>query len=90
MNKPNIANMLETLLCDVSKKTFDDHLEDVQMVLKLNFKKCNWFRKEAQYLGHILSEDSYRVEGANDEVIDRPKEVPKTVGELRSLLGFIG
>ena len=79
-------------------KTFDDHLEDVQMVLKrlcehgikLNFKKCNWFRKEAQYLGHILSEDGYRVEGANDEVIDRLNEAPKTVGELRSLLGFIG
>ena len=79
-------------------KTFDDHLEDVQMVLKrlrehgikLNFKKCNLFRKEAQYLGHILSEDGYRVEGANDEVIDRLKEAPKSVSELRSLLGFIG
>ena len=79
-------------------KSFDDHLKDVQMVLKrlrehgikLNFKKCNWFRKEAKYLGHILSEDGYRVKGANDEVIDKLREAPKTVGELRSLLGFIG
>ena len=66
-------------------KSFDDHLKDVQIVLKrfhehgikLNFKKCNWFRKEAKYLGHILSEDGYRVEGANDEVIDKLREAPK-------------
>ena len=46
--------------------------------------------KEAKYLGHILSADGYRIDSASNEVIDKLKKIPKTVGELRSLLGFIG
>ena len=79
-------------------KTFKTHLKNVQTVLqrlcehgiKLNPVKCNWFKKEAKYLGHILSEDGFRVDGASDQVVDKLKEPPKTVGDLRSLLGFIG
>lgn len=76
-------------------ETFDDHLRDVQKVLKrlrghgvkLNPKKCEWFCKEAKY---TLSEEGFKVDGASDETINKFKEAPKTVGDLSSLLGFIG
>ena len=79
-------------------KTFSGHLRHVETILrrfiehgiKLNPKKCVWFKKSVKYLGHVVSEEGYQVEGASDEVIDRLKEPPKTVGDVRSLLGFIG
>ena len=79
-------------------KTFSGHLKHCETILrrfiehgiKLNPKKCVWFKQSVKYLGHVVSEEGYQVEGASDEVIDRLKEPPKTVGEVRSLLGFIG
>ena len=58
--------------------------------IKINPERCNWFQAEAKYLGYILTEDGYRIDGASTEVIDKLREPPKTVGEVRNLLGFIG
>ena len=58
--------------------------------VKLNPGKCKLFKREAKYRGHILSVDGYRIDGASNEVIDKLKQTPKTIGELCSLLGFIG
>ena len=82
----------------VYSKSFEDHLVDIQMVLKrlqehgikLNPGKCKLFKREAKYLGHILSVDGYRIDGASNAMIDKLKQTPKTTGEPRSLLGFIG
>ena len=79
-------------------KSFEDHLVDMQKTLKilrehrikLNSNKCRLFKREAKYLGYILSAEGYKPDGASDEVIDKLKKSPETVGELRSLLGFIG
>ena len=79
-------------------KNFEDHLKHLETVLrrlnehgiKLNAAKCHWFKKEVKYLGHVVSEEGYRPDGASDEVIDKLKKAPATVGELRSLLGFVG
>ena len=79
-------------------KSFNAHISHVKMVLrrliehgiKLNPEKCVWFKSEVKYLGHVVSKEGYRVDPASDEVINRLKEPPKTVGELRSLLGFVG
>ena len=79
-------------------KSFEDHLVDVDRVLqrlgehgiKLNPAKCVWFQKEVKYLGHVLSSSGYRIDGACTEVLEKLKESPKTVGDVRSLLGFVG
>ena len=73
-------------------------MNDLQKVLKrlkehgvkLNPQKCNFFKREAKYLCHIVSEHGYRIDAASSEVINRLKESPKTIGDLRKLLGFIG
>ena len=82
----------------VYSKSFEDHLADVERVLqrlgehgiKLNPVKCVWFQKKVKYLGHMLSSSGYRIDGASTEVLEKLKEPPKTVGDVRSLLGFIG
>ena len=82
----------------IYSKDFESHLKHLESVLrrlhehgiKLNPGKCNWFKQEVKYLGHIVSEDGYRPDGASDEVINKLRVGPTTVGELRSLLGFIG
>ena len=82
----------------VYSKSFEDHLVDVDRVLqrlgehgiKLNPAKCVWFQKEVKYLGHVLSSEGYRIDGASTEVLEKLKEPPRTVGDVRSLLGFVG
>ena len=82
----------------VYSKSFESHVENVDRVLqrlgehgiKLNPAKCKWFQREVKYLGHVLSKDGYRIDGASTEVIDKLKKPPKTVGDVRSLLGFVG
>ena len=79
-------------------KSFTGHVRHMRMVLrrliehgvKLNPEKCVLFKDEVKYLGHVVSAEGYRVDPASDEVIEKLKEPPKTVGDLRSLLGFVG
>ena len=77
----------------VYRKSFDEHLLGIQIVLKrlrehgvkLSPGKSKLFEREAKYLGHILSVDGHRIGGASDEVIDKLKQTPKSVGEFRCL-----
>ena len=79
-------------------KTFKEHRENVEKVLKclqskgikLNPKKCVFFKKEVKYLGRLVSENGYRPDPENGEALNACKVPPKTVGDLRSLLGFLG
>ena len=79
-------------------KTFEDHVEDVRKVLrtmkergvKLNLSKCCLFRREVKYLGRLISADGYRPDPENTKALDKCLEPPKTVGQLRSLIGFLG
>ena len=81
----------------IYSKTFDEHINDFRAVLrrlkehgiKLNAAKCDIFKRETKYLGNV-SEQGYSVDTASNETIDRLKVPPKTVGDLRKLLGFIG
>ena len=79
-------------------KSFKGHLRHCKMVLrrliehgvKLNPEKCVFFQDEVKYLGHVVSAEGYKVDSVSDEVVDKLKESPQTVGDLRSLLGFVG
>ena len=87
---------LDDILC--FSRTFAEHLTNLRKVLrcliakgvKLNPSKCVFFKREVRYLGRFISEDGYRPDPADTEAIDKAKEQPATVGELRSKLGFLG
>ena len=49
------------------------------------------FKKEVNYLGRIISADGYRVDPSNVKAVLALKETkPKTVGDVRKLLGLLG
>ena len=58
--------------------------------VKLRASKCHFLKQEVRYLGRLVSGDGYRMDPADTEALERFREPPKTVGELRSLLGLFG
>ena len=49
------------------------------------------FKKEVNYLGRIVSADGYRADPSNVKAVLALKETnPKTVGDVRKLLGLLG
>ena len=83
----------------VFSKSFDDHVEDIRQVLrrlksrgvKLKPSKCRLFEKEVVFLGRIVSEQGYRMDPKGTDAIKQLKDVPpRTVGEVRKLVGLLG
>lgn len=76
---------------------FDSHLQDLEAVfqrllemgLKLQPKKCRFLQKEVTYLGHVVSQRGVATDPAKTAVVEQ-WEVPGTVHQLRSFLGFVG
>ena len=59
--------------------------------IKLKARKCKMFKKEVNYLGRIVSADGYQVDSSNVKAVLALKETnPKTVGNVRKLLGLLG
>ena len=80
-------------------QSFEEHVEHLQLVLnrlssrgvKLKASKCKFFQREVCYLGHIISESGYKPSLSNIEAITSLQhKPPKTIGELRKLLGLLG
>lgn len=75
---------------------FESHLRDLERVfqrllemgLKLQPKKCSFFQKKVTYLGHVVSQDGVATDPAKTAVVEQ-WEVPSTVHQLRSFLGFV-
>ena len=87
---------LDDVLCYA--KVFDDGVADLKKVLrrlksrgiKLRAEKCAFLRTEVRYLGRLISAEGYRMDPADTEALERFREAPKNVGDVRSLLGFLG
>jgi hypothetical protein len=62
-------------------------LQEHNLTMKL--EKCFFAPPQIEYLGHVLSSKGLQPNLRKVEVLQKWK-VPKTVGELRSLLGFLG
>ena len=43
-----------------------------------------------RYLGRLISEQGYRPDPENTEALDKCKIPPTNIGQLRSLIGFLG
>ena len=79
----------------IYSRTMDEHILICKEVLNrlqlhslfLKPEKCDWFKKEIEYLGHIVSENSIKMDiGKVKAIIDW--EAPKTKKGLQSFLGF--
>lgn len=81
----------------VFSKTFEEHVEHLRYVfatiekhgLKLKPNKCNLFRKEVSYLGHVISPDGVATDPEKISAVrDWPR--PATVKQLQAFLGLAG
>lgn len=93
-----IGNGVYVYLDDVIiyAKDFEDHnntLHKVMQLLKehnlqLKISKCNFFAKEFEYLGHLVSVDGIKANPKKIEVI-RQYPRPKDIKQIQSFLGMI-
>jgi len=58
--------------------------------IKLRADKCEWCKREVRYLGRLVSERGYHPDPKDIHAINKFREAPKNVGEVRSLVGFLG
>lgn len=79
----------------VFSKTVEEHINHVKEVLSalhdagasLKLKKCAFFTKSVQYLGHVIRPGRIEMANTNADAIEGFKE-PITQSELRSFLGL--
>ena len=79
-------------------KTFQEHKENLRLVLrrlkekgiKLRVDKCEFVKFEVRYLGRLVSQEGYRADPKDVQALEKFRAAPKTVGDVRSLLGFLG
>ena len=79
-------------------KSFKQHTQNLKLVLnrlksrgiKLRADKCILFKQEVRYLGRLISKEGYRPDPVDTEALEKFRKPPKTIGELRTLLGFFG
>ena len=76
-------------------RDFDEHFSRLMKVLqrfreaglKLKPAKCNFFRREAKFLGHVIDAEGVRPDPDNvEKIVNWP--VPKNVTEVRGFLGM--
>ena len=80
----------------VFSRTPEEHVHGLRAVfeklkaasLKLKPSKCDFFKKEIKYLGHVVSEEGVSTDPDKiKSVTEWPQ--PTTVTEVRSFLGFV-
>lgn len=78
--------------------TFEEHLEHTRKVLrrlrehgvKLKPRKCELFRRKVKFLGRVVSEEGYTLDPSSIKPVLALKDSPpKTVNEVRKLMGFL-
>ena len=83
----------------VYRKSLTEHIEHLRKVLrrlkengvKLKPRKRKLFRKEVSFLGRVVSADGYKLDPSSiAPVLNLAKNPPKTVGELRQIIGLLG
>lgn len=75
-------------------KTFEEHLRNLREVfrrlrsanLRINIEKCEFFRKETKYLGHVVSSEGIKTDPDKVAAIVEMKP-PTSVKEVRRFLG---
>ena len=93
--RKNVRSYLDDILI-VTKNTYDNHLSKVDTVfqrphaanLKINIEKSTFATTTFEYLGYHITTSGIRPLTSKVEAIQQLKP-PKTLKQLRSLLGLI-
>lgn len=79
----------------IASESVDENLESLketlvllkQYRLELNYNKCQFLKREVQYLGYVINKDGMTLSPRHTEAIDKfPK--PRTVHEVQRFLGL--
>ena len=78
-------------------QTFEEHLGNLRSVfrrlrskgVKLRVDKCFFVMREVRYLGRLVSEKGYRPDPEDTKALEKFREPPKNVGEVRTMMGFL-
>ena len=81
----------------IFSKSAEDHERDLQEVfyllrkagLRIKLKKCQFFKKSVEYLGHVISDNGIQPDPGKIEKI-KNYPTPKSVDEISSFLGLAG
>ena len=95
MNLKECLLFLDDIL--IFSSSFSEHLDRLESVfqrlhdykLKLNPKKCEFFKSQVRYLGHVVSGKGIMTDPDKTSAL-RNWPVPTNVKSLRSFLGFTG
>ena len=84
----------DILVYSKSKEEHEEHLRKVLELLRreklyAKLSKCEFWLREVQFLGHVISQEGIKVDPAKIEAISN-WEPPKTPTEVRSFLGLAG
>ena len=93
LNKFMVVFVDDILIFSKSEEEHALHLREVLETLrahnlKAKFSKCHFWRKEVQFLGHVVSKEGITVDPAKVVAIQDWK-VPKNATEVRSFLGML-
>ncbi|KAJ0938220.1 putative nucleotidyltransferase, Ribonuclease H [Helianthus annuus] len=97
--KPYLDKFVIVFIDDILiySKNQADHEKHLRCILKLlhheqlyaKFSKCEFWLRDVQFLGHVVSERGIQVDPAKVEAVMNWQE-PKTPTEIRSFLGLAG
>ena len=81
----------------IYSKSKEEHAEHLKFILEIlrqeklyaKFSKCEFWLREVQFLGHVVSSEGIKVDSAKIEAVVH-WERPKTPTEVRSFMGLAG
>ena len=81
----------------IYSKTIEEHAEHLKITLEIlrkeklyaKFSKCEFWLREVQFLGHVVSSEGIKVDPTKIEVVLN-WERPRTPTEVRSFMGLVG
>ena len=84
----------DILIYSKNKQEHERHLQEVLETLKreklyAKFSKCDFWSREVQFLGHVVTREGIKVDPAKIEAVMK-WETPRSPTEIRSFLGLAG